>query len=286
MNTVHNPTHFEPRDYEVEDYLDNRRPQYCGGPAEAHAQEVKWWQEEMVRTFGADYHRKIHRCIHCGNGTVRWITAVRHIPTNEVVVFGSDCTKRLGFADKHAFKLAQLQARADARKVRFTIWNQRQAFLAEHPAIAQALLDIEQPMHAKNTFVKDVLAKLDQYGSLSDRQVEAVVKSLARDVEYAARKTVEATEAKGDAPSGRAEVTGTVLSTKWVETDFGSTQKMLVKIENGARVWVSVPGKETIERGDTITVRATWTPSKDDKSFGFGSRPHLVRRVPAVEVQS
>ena len=278
--TVHNQTHFEPSDYVVEDYLDNRRPVYDGGTVEEYRQEIEQWVLEMVRTFGADWPRKIHHCVHCGNGTVRWITAVRHTPTGDVVVFGSDCTDRLGFANRHAFKLAQLQARSEARKVRFTIYTKRTAFLGATPAIAEALAQISDPIHAGNHFAHDVLYKLDRYGSLSDAQVNAVVASMARDRDYAAKKALEATEVKGPAPSGRTIVTGLVLSIKQQENNFGVVTKMLVKLDSNAKVYVTAPSG--IERGDTVTVRATWTPSHDDASFAFGSRPHLISRTPAT----
>ena len=116
--TVHNPTHFEPSDYEVQDYLDNRRPAYYGEGTEVYEATVKFWEADMERVLGTDWRKKSHSCIHCGNTNVRWITAVSHAPTGDTVVFGSDCTARLGFADKHQFKLALLQSRDAARKVR------------------------------------------------------------------------------------------------------------------------------------------------------------------------
>ncbi len=281
MTTIHNPTNFEPRDYEVEEYLDNRRPEYCPGEdLESYTQIVKDWEADMLRTLGANWRAKSCHCIHCGNGSVRWITAVRHLPTQEVVVFGAICTQRLGFTDQKAFQLAQLQARAEARKVRFVTYTKRAAFLTAHPEIADALAHIDDEVHAKNFFVKDVLRKLDQWGELSDRQVECVVSSMARDLTYAAKREAEATEVKGDAPSGRVAVTGTVVSIKWQEGDFGTTRKMLVKLENNSKVWVTAP--EAVERGDTITVKATWDVSKDDASFAFSKRPHLISRTPAA----
>lgn len=280
--TIHNPTNFNPADYEVEDYLDNHRPEFYGN-VEEHVRAVKFWEADMERVLGSSWRAKIHRCVHCGNGTVRWITAVKHAPTGDMVVFGAVCTQRLGFKDRFAFKLAQLQARAEARKVRFTVWNKRTEFLASHPVIADVLAHINDAVHAKNLFAQDVLRKLDQYGSLSDAQVNAVVKSMERDVEYAARKAAEKTELKGDAPSGRVTVTGTVLSTKLVENGFGSTLKMLVKLSNNSKVWCSVPSSETVERGDQITFKATFEISKDDKSFAFGKRPTLIGRKEAVQ---
>jgi hypothetical protein len=87
---------------------------------------------------------------------------------------------------------------------------------------------------------------------------------------------VEATEVKGNAPEGRQTVTGVVLSTKVVEGAFGVTKKMLVKLENNSRVWVTVPGGSGIERDQTVTFTATFEVSKDDKSFAFGKRPVLA----------
>lgn len=282
--TVHNPTHFDPADYEVRDYVDNHRPEFFGQSADEYAEELRLWEADMLRLFGADWRRKIHHCVHCGNGMVRWITAVEHLPTQEVVVFGATCTERLGFANKHAFKLAQLQARAEARKARFTIYTKRQAFLATRPDVAEALATIDNPVHAKNLFAHDVLRKLDQYGELSEKQIASVLTSLQRDREYAARRTAEESEPKGDAPSGRVVVTGTVLSTKDVESQYGWTTKMLLKLENNARAWLTVPSGSEIERGDTVTVRATFEVSRDDKSFAFGKRPTLVSRMAAAEV--
>lgn len=284
MATIHNPTHFEPADYEVQDYLDNKRPAYCGGPVELWQEEIKWWEADMARVLGKDWVKKCHRCIHCGNTNVRWITAVLHIPTGDVVVFGADCTDRLGFANRQAWKLAQLKSKAEAGHARLKVWKARTAFLVATPAIAAALDAITEPVHAGNLFVKDVLSKLNQYGSLSERQVAAVVKSLASDLTRAASKAAEALEVKGDAPEGRVEVTGTVLTVKVQEGFYGTSVKTLIKLENNAKVWLTAPGGSgAFSKGDTVTVRATFERSKEDRAFGFGKRPHLVKVVAAVE---
>lgn len=280
MATIHNPTHFEPSDYEVEDYLDNRRPQYYGQDIDSWRLEIADWEAENARIFGADWIRKIHACVHCGNGRVRWITAVRHIPTGEVVVFGADCTERLGFANRKAFKLALLQKKAEGIKGRLKIWNARVAFLEAHPQFVVAIEAVKtNPVHAGNRFAHDVVRKLDQYGSLSDKQVNGVIASLQRDIEFAARKAAQVEEVKGDAPEGRVEVTGEVLSVQERETHFGFVTKMLVKLGNNSKVWVTVPSGSGIERGDMATFKATFERSRDDKSFAFGSRPFIVNVV-------
>lgn len=40
---------------------------------------------------------------------------------------------------------------------------------------------------------------------------------------------------------GRRPIVGVVLSTKWQDSDFGSTLKMLVRQDDGNKVWGSVP---------------------------------------------
>jgi len=286
--TVHNPTNFDPAAYEVEDYLDNQPPApYFADAASvrAHAEAVAAWKANMERALGADWRRKAFHCCHCGNGRVRYITACLHRPTGERVVFGADCTARLGFNDRFAFKLALLKSKAEAGHARLKVWQARTAYLEANPAIAQAVEQAQAPVHARNTFVQDVLAKLNQYGSLSERQAAAVLASLARDVAAEARKAVEATVVRGAAPTGRTTVSGVILSIKTVSGDYGDTDKMLVEVTGTrAKVWVTVPGAADVHRGDAVTVTATWTVSKDDVSFAFGKRPILVSSTPAAQL--
>ena len=281
MSTVHNPSQFDPTQYEVVDYLDNKRPEYCGQPVELWREEIAQWKADLERVLGPDALRKSHRCVHCGNTNVRWITAVQHT-SGDVVVFGADCTARLHFADKVSFKLALLKSRAEARTERFKIWTAREAYLAKHPEIANAIAHLDEPQHSKNTFVQDVIAKLDKFGYLSDRQAECIVSSMQKDNDRAAQRATEALEPKAPAPVGRVEVTGEVLSTKEQVSDFGVTLKMLLKLDTGARVWVTVPSKYDVNRGDTVTIRATFEVSKDDPSFAFGKRPTMLTHTPAT----
>ena len=80
-----------------------------------------------------------------------------------------------------------------------------------------------------------------------------------------------------DAPSGRVEVEGRVLSTKFQDNDFGGTFKMLVLDERGFRVWMSIPSRMLgIDAGSLVHVKVTLTPSDDDAKFAFGLRPTEV----------
>ena len=100
--------------------------------------------------------------------------------------------------------------------------------------------------------------------------------------EVAAKRAAE--DAAADAaPSGRVEVRGVVLSTKLQANDFGETLKMLVKAEQGFRVWTTVPSSmcgwnRSVDIGDPVHIKVTLTPSDDDTKFAFGKRPAKVSK--------
>lgn len=293
--TIHNPARFNPEDYEVRGYFDNQPPEYIP-PASVgigvyeqvrveYARIYEGWQRQGEALFGKDWRAMSCRCTHCGNGSVRYVAAVRHRPTGEMTCFGSQCIDRLRFEDKFKFRLKYIRshaanmARAAERAAALA------AYLGVHPeivALQAAVADDEGP-HARNGFIKDVLGRLARDGQITERQREAILKSAAKDLEYKARRERQAAEPKGEAPEGRTTVTGTVVGLKWRENDWGGDWlKMTVKLDNNARVWCTAPtaydseGKAIdFERGDRITFTATFERANDDPSFAFGKRPHF-----------
>lgn len=292
--TIHNPARFEPEDYEVRGYFDNQPPEYippsgfgigaCQQAQEEYVRVCEGWQRHGEALFGKDWRAMSCRCTHCGNGTVRYVAAVRYRPTGEITCFGSSCIERLRFEDKHQFQLKHIRshaanmARAAERAAALA------AYLDAHPeivALQAAVADDEGP-HARNGFIKDVLGRLGRDGQITERQREAILKSAAKDLEYKARREREAAEPKAEAPEGRVTVTGTVVGLKWKENGWGGALKMTVKLDDNARVWSTAPTAydskgEAIdfERGDRITFTATFERAKDDPSFAFGKRPHF-----------
>jgi hypothetical protein len=140
---------------------------------------------------------------------------------------------------------------------------------------------------AVNT-LSDLAWKAHKYGDISDKQVALVEKLLGElavaDAELAIREAEEA--AKPPVPAltaGRQVITGTVLSSRWVDSDYGygtsGTVKITVKLDNGQRVHGSLPrdlwgqGDDPEEKGRRITLTATVKPSDDDPGFGFYTRP-------------
>lgn len=286
---IHNEANFKPEDYEVVAYLDNRPPQFCPfaganmqeAAARFEAAREAWRQEIEFYLPG----QNIHKCKHCGNTNVRYIVACKHLPSGQNVVFGDICVARLNFKNRDEFKAAQVRARAEAGNARMAAFAARAKFLKEHPELQPALDEISLPVHANNSFAKDIVAKFNQYGNLSPRQLECLVSSLQRDHEYAARKAAEVAEAKGPVPVGsRIEFAGEVVSKQWRENDFGGAFKILVKLDNNSKIWMTCPAKgvDALDRGVRASFRATVEASKEDVSFGFGSRPSLLGVVAPV----
>jgi hypothetical protein len=152
---------------------------------------------------------------------------------------------------------------------------------------------------AKKThrILNDMASKLAKWGSLSEKQVAFAQKML--DDESAPKATIE---------EGRREVTGTVVSVKYHEGNWGSSYKMTVKLADGCMVWGTIPAAlETVARdawnaaynpgdfedvlkGATITYTVTVTRSEKSSDFGFGKRPTIADKdialawtAPAIE---
>ena len=123
------------------------------------------------------------------------------------------------------------------------------------------------------------------------------------------RATRKEEAAETPAPEGRVVVTGEIVGAKVAEGDYGTAYKVTVKDDRGFRVYVSLPKAQADEaydaydealvaagksrydfgpscwflgaqgtdeqgvKGRRITFTAALTPSRDDVSFAFGSRP-------------
>lgn len=211
-------------------------------------------------------------------------------------------------AKREALRLAKLAKRTAA-------WD---ALEAAHPqvwalltsvvnvrAFDQADGDVYPSKNERDSFLlqlADQLWKLDEK-PFSARQIEV----LQQKAEKRAGQQAEA--AAHPAPAGRVAVTGEIVSTKVVEGDYGTSYKILVKDDQGFKVWCSLPKAQADEayddfltfldkagssthawgsavfflgdnngyyagiKGRRITFTATLQPSQDDVSFAFGSRP-------------
>jgi hypothetical protein len=159
-------------------------------------------------------------------------------------------------------KVAAQQAKAQANKDRFA---------AAHPEL-WAAMDA-----AEAGFLFSLAEQVTRNGDLSDKQIDAAERAVAWDAKRGAEKAAAA-----DAPTGKVEVEGEVLTTKWTTGQFPA-YKMMVKADTGYRVWVTVPQAIDPEKGDRVRFTATLEQSDDDATFAFGKRPTGAELVSEVK---
>lgn len=141
-------------------------------------------------------------------------------------------------------------------------------------------------------FYADLLRKATRYGRLTPGQVDAVIRGIEREEQWAARRAQEAAEmeAHGTGPltSGRRPVTAEIVSVKWKDGMYPG-YKMVVKEADGNKLWGSLPqscdpelepslndrGVTSYEAliGCVVRFTAAITPSDSDPHFGFFKRP-------------
>lgn len=243
--------------------------------------------------FEGTFYKGCRRCGGTGHYSFNGFDSICYLCGNSSAKLGDELGT-LEQAQAWCEGKAKAQAQRDAKKERERLaklakrsaaWD---ALEAAHPDVWALLTSVvnvrafDQPdgdvypsSAERSSFVlslADKLWKLDEI-KFTERQIEAL-KSVA-----AKRVAEKAEQAAHPAPSGRVAVTGEVVSTRVTEGDYGTSYKMLVKADEGFKVWVSIPSAlletTTVEeaKGRRVTFTATLQPSADDASFAFGSRP-------------
>ena len=247
-------------------------------------QEVQEQKVYSISSSGeAGYTKKFKTCTRCGGAgySDKWLYTGR-------VCFGCGGRGNLGLVAVRVYTEAKLEtldaqlekSRAKKAAAAATMATaaaekfeaEKSAFISTYSELFEAAKN-----HMDNDFVASVITRAKETLYLTDRQIEAVLSVIAREVE---KKAEEA--AAEDVPSGpgRIVVTGKVLSTKWVESQYGGALKMLVKDARGFKVWGTVPSSLSSSDafdGCTVTFTARLEPSRDDSKFGFFSRPTKAR---------
>jgi len=131
--------------------------------------------------------------------------------------------------------------------------------------------------------IRDIVGKLARYHNISEKQeqflrnlVEKVDTREARQAEWQAKRNAERADAD-DCPTGRMTIVGTIVKLGIHSNGWGSREVITVKAENGFLIWSTCPSELYDKvRGDTMTFKATITPSDTDAKFGFFKRPVMA----------
>lgn len=203
-------------------------------------------------------------CGRCGGEGRIWCFG--HVEAG--ICFGCRGRKRFFRTLRKMATNARAKARRDAkaaierREAPRRAAREARALLAEHEGLAVALRAA-----ATDGFVRDLARQLARKGRLTERQIEAAFRAAEREAAKPAEVEIEA---------GRRELTGTIVSLKSVETDFGICERMLVEIEPGARIFGTVPSillAHTNEELKGRRVRFTAMVEPKEPGFGFFKRP-------------
>jgi hypothetical protein len=314
---VHTPSRIIPSDYE---YVGVWTMNIQGlGDAEFILREREAIRAHMTRTAGDYAHvDTTGSCQVCGNVQAIYLALFWHRPTNTYVRVGFDCTSKLEMSgDERAFNLFRKnvqnarEAQAGKRKAIAILGDNGLSaawdiFTAEFPKHLEdckaagvnsfgddngvenpCTCDREVRCREFDAFpertIRDIVGKLVKYGSVSEKQMGFIATLLKQITD---RPIVEAQrqaekDAAGPVPTGRVQMTGTVLMVKEYDKprfsyhDSDTVTKVLIRLENGSKVMGA--RFENIEKGETVTFTATVEASKDDPKFGFFKRASLPK---------
>lgn len=295
---VHSIARLNPADYQYVGFYDLKevedirnamhaamQPSWAGGGNFYDAGDpavVKSFDAMQVSIAHQGWHgRWFERggCDHCGAPNLRYVNAYRHTPTGDTIVVGATCSDKVGLANRNAYELAQAKRREQTRIFNAQREAKRVKWRAEHPEQA-ATIDLIAEAVANgqhNYFWEDILKAIKNYGAPTDRQAAALIKSWEEfQAKEAEEKAPPVQTVTIPCPSGAQTIQGTVLSTKWQDSQYGSTLKCLVQDHRGFRVWGTVPGSADWDKGDEVRFTATIEPSDDDPNFGFYKRPRSM----------
>ena len=274
---VHSPSNFKPEHYTFVGFVYLGNDEWAQGINDTGA-----WDALHVHGWTGGNFAQKQTCDHCG----AWFlygAVFDHAPSNEAICVGHICANEsFGHATRRDLELKKLKRRVAAERERIKAAAKAAEFMAANPGLDVAL-------KTDHHIVQDIGAKLLKWGSISDKQI-ALVNKIASDVaERAKAKAIEDDMPKDPVVEGKGTViTGKVLATKYQDSQFGTTLKMLVRDDRGFKVWGTVPanidneGEDNVLRGKHITFVANTEVSKDDQYFGFFKRPRKCAVVDAA----
>lgn len=278
---IHRPSAIIPADYE---YVAQQSMKISEiGDCMFMMEENRRRNEHFAKTGGTySNHEHGGQCAVCGSVNAIYLVIFYHAKTNTYICTGQDCAEKLGMSvsegEMSLFRRRCVEAHeavAGKRKAKAILEQSGLSacydyYIAEWDSIKSnpAIRDIQ--------IIRDIVDKLVQYGSISEKQ-SAFLGRLLQQIDnapaIAAQKAQERELAK-DCPQGKHLIAGKILSFKQVESMYGITLKMLVQSTDGYKVWGTCPSSLSgAEKGDSVQFMATIEPSKDDKKFGFYSRP-------------
>jgi len=286
---IHRPQVFEPTDYECRAPWDTQPPVpdvRSFRDAEGFARAMKE-RERYMDAMRAEFGGRVpHNCDHCG-AWFRYCWSVDHKPSGAVVAMGEQCVdNRLDLPGHDAFRMRFLQDAASKAAAENKRVEELGAWITANADVAAWLMSRTEDRFA---FIREMALQAARK-PLSENQTAAVRRLMAKAAERDAQRAAERAAQPvpmSPAPVGRVKVVGTIVKVKEQlgPIEFGRpawiTYKMIVALEDGNRVWTTVP-REVLNGvgyglaelpGTKIELTATFERSDRDEHFSFGKRP-------------
>lgn len=232
---------------------------------------------ELYSAGGVAIHGNEWQCDACGS-SYRSGSLYTHIESGEVISLGHDCadSMELGYPIAQAKAIQSYRTRMlKARRNRLARHRGLKAWARSQDA---ATLDA---LRCDHQIVRSMRGQLIRYGDaprLSPRQISLCLKLRGEQLQRAEREAAEAEIEYMDAPlvSGRQEVSGVVLATKWQESDYGGSQKILVAVEGPEGrwlVWGTAP-RALLDAADGEPLKGREVAF--EAKLSVGSEPHFA----------
>lgn len=224
-------------------------------------------------------------CDHCGAAFNHGVLFM-HTPTQELIHVGHICAANtIGLPDKAAVARKKAEKLAKELQERHERQQEHEAWRTENADLLDWLA--AQQTDGVHDFLRDMFDAVERWGKLTDGQHRATLKwrerdeARQRDQQARSERVVNATPVV----EGRQRIVGRIISTKWVDGDFGTTLKMLVEMPDGNRVFGTVPAaiegtSETLP-GKQVAFTATVKRSPKDPHFGYFKRPAQASSSPS-----
>lgn len=272
---IHRPSVIIPSDY---DYVAMECVKIEGdGDAAFIIAERERIQRHMERTGGTySHHAHGGNCHVCGAHAI-YTALFHHKPTNVYVRTGTECADKMewdsgeGEAFRQKVKHA-MERRAGKEKARAILVS------AGLSVAWDIYCATETSQHREEGIVADIVGKLVQYGSISEKQeafLRKLVDTIARRAEIEAQRKAES-EAAAPFPvtEDRVSIKGKVLSVREPRDYECFHTRILVQSDAGWKAWGSRPkALSGVRVGDVVEFSASVKPSDKDPKFGFFSRP-------------
>jgi len=247
---------------------------------------------------GKPYYLEETHCKRCGGegGSSRW--AFTGWTCYECGGTGGHGFREVSlYTPEQVAKMEAARAKREAKK-RAELEANRKAVLEAHGSLlarAEPFVDCgteedwQEKQQTYSPFIADIYRNAFRYGSLSDKQVEALERAVSQKEAYLAKINAP----KGESPVGKCQVSGVIVSTRCQESVYGMQCKMLVRLGNNSTVWGTVPealfgNGVTMDnlKGVEVQFWATFVRAEGETSFSFYKRPTKVERLsPAVVVE-